>query len=245
MPSYCIVRYIGSKNRMAPLIAKRLHATGRDTMVDVFGGSAAVTLNAGFQKRIYNDIDGDLVNLFRVLADPPLRRQLLKILRWQPLSRRIYTDDYKGYRANMFSFSHLKDPVARARAMLYRSLLTFGGKMRSGGFQVSTADRPYIKELGKYQSILRTIVEIGEFFRSTIIENLPYQKCISLYGKLRSTVLFIDPPYPELQRYYSCDFTEADHVFLAQQLVETPAPVVCTFYDTETVSREALGLRDF
>jgi DNA adenine methylase len=71
MPSYCIIRYLGSKNRMAPLIAERLHATGRDTLVDVFGGSAAVTLNTGFQKRIYNDIDGDLVNLFRVLADPP------------------------------------------------------------------------------------------------------------------------------------------------------------------------------
>jgi DNA adenine methylase len=78
MPSYCIVRYIGSKNRMAPLIAKRLHATGRDTMVDVFGGSAAVTLNAGFQKRIYNDIDGDLVNLFRVLADPPPQATVTK-----------------------------------------------------------------------------------------------------------------------------------------------------------------------
>ncbi len=96
MPSYCLIRYLGSKNRLAPVIAERLHATGRDTLVDVFGGSAAVTLNSGFRKRIYNDIDGDLVNLFRVLADPPLRQKLLKILRWQPLSRAVHSTIYRS-----------------------------------------------------------------------------------------------------------------------------------------------------
>jgi DNA adenine methylase len=226
---------LGSKNRLAPLIAQRLHATGRQTLVDVFGGSAAVTLNTGFDKRIYNDIDGDLVNLFRVLADPLGRRRLLKKIRWTPPSREIYEKDGRGYSAHGFSFSYIADPVDRACAVLYRSLFTFGGKLRSGGFSISASNRQYIKEIGKYNAILRSIVKIGEFFRNTIIEHLHYQECIQKYGALRSAVLFVDPPYPDLQKYYSCDFSKADHVFLAHQLVNVPAPVVCTFYDNATV----------
>lgn len=235
MPSYCLIRYLGSKNRLAPVIAKRLHATGKDTLVDVFGGSAAVTLNTGFQKRVYNDIDGDLVNLFKVLSDKEQRRKLLRILRWQPPSREIYELDGRAYGRHGFTFSFIKDPVDRARAVLYRSLFTFGGKLRSGGFSVSTVGREFIKEVGKYNAILKSIVRIGEFFRGTVIEHLHYQACIEKYGKLRTSVLFVDPPYPELQKYYSCDFTKADHVFLAHELVNVPAPVICTFYDNATV----------
>ncbi len=235
MASYCLIRYLGSKNRLAPLIAERLKATGRSTLVDIFGGSAAVLLNSGFQKRIYNDIDGDLVNLFRVLAEPGTRKQLLKILRWQPASRRIFEDDRNGYVAHGFSFAYLKDPTDRARAVLYRSLFTFGGKMRTGGFVISASDRQYIKEIGKYNSILRSIVKIGEFFRDTIIENLHFSEIIQMYGKNHSVVLFADPPYPELQKYYSHEMLKSEHAFLAHQLVNVPAPVVCTFYDCPTV----------
>lgn len=235
--AYALIRYVGSKNRMAKRIAARLHATGKDTLVDVFGGSAAVTINAGFQKRVYNDIDGDLVNLFRILADPLMRRKLLKILRWQPPSREIFEVDGRAYSSHGFTFSFLEDPIDRARAMLYRSLFVFGGKIRSGGFVVSLFGRAYIKEIGKYNSILRSIVKIGEFFRNTVIERLHYQDCISKYGNQRSTVLFADPPYPEVKKYYSCDFCEADHVFLAHALANVPAPVICTFYDNSTVRR--------
>lgn len=235
--NYCIIRYVGSKNRMAPLIAERLHATGRDTLVDIFGGSAAVVLNTGFIKRVYNDIDGDLVCLFRTLAEPDKRQKLLNVLKWQPPSREIFTDDGLVYSRNGFSFSSKTDQVDRSRAVLYRSLFAFGGKMRSGGFQVSTSDRKFIKEIGKYGSILRNIVKIGDFFRNTVIENLHYSDCIEKYGHLRSTVLFVDPPYPELQKYYSNDFSNSDHAFLASSLLNIPAPVVCTFYDCETVRR--------
>ncbi|MBM4165242.1 MAG: DNA adenine methylase, partial [Lentisphaerae bacterium] len=77
-----LIPYIGGKHRISGVVAGHLRASGCDTLVDVFGGSAAVTLNAGFTKRIYNDADGDLVNLFRVIADPATRAPLLHRLRW-------------------------------------------------------------------------------------------------------------------------------------------------------------------
>ena len=50
--SMSFVRYVGAKHRLAPEIAKRLQGTGRTCLVDVFGGSGAVVMNAGFKKRV-------------------------------------------------------------------------------------------------------------------------------------------------------------------------------------------------
>ncbi|MFA6063931.1 MAG: DNA adenine methylase [Gallionella sp.] len=230
-----LMPYIGGKHRMAREIALRLHATGADTLIDVFGGSAAVLLNAGFQKRIYNDASADLVNMFRVLADKQLLNDLLFKLHWTPCSRRIFQDDYSVYLRGGLSFRLITDPIERARATLYRHLFSWGGKARSGGFSVSTGDRCAIKEVGRYQRVLTKLDEIGAYFRGTCIENLDYQAAITMYGQKRNHVLFCDPPYIGTENYYAETFKEADHVFLSEQLNQIPAAVVLTYYDVPLV----------
>lgn len=220
---------------MAREIALRLHATGADTLVDVFGGSAAVLLNAGFEKRIYNDSSADLANLFRVLADPVRRANLLQRLTWTPVCRRIFTDDYAIYLRGGFSFALLTDPVDRARATLYRQLLAWGGKGRCGGFSAGIGDRKAIKEVLRYQNVLKKLDAIGDFFRGTCIENLDYQDAVRIYGVKSNAVLFCDPPYDGTEQYYSEAFSRADHVFLAHLLTEAPAPCVCTYYDSPLI----------
>ena len=229
------LRYIGAKHRIAPVIARYLQESGATCLVDVFGGSGAVTMNSGFKKRVYNDIDGDLVNLFRVLADPCTRPQLLKRCKWLPPSRQIYEDDYKIYLAGGFSFVSIADKVERARATFYRGCFSFGGKMRSGGFQVSFTGRDLIKEVSRYSNLLRRFNMYGEFWRRTVIENKSYQKIISNYGRTTNPVLYFDPPYDGTEKYYSHHFTKADHVFLAEQITMAPAPAVGSYYDTPLV----------
>ena len=226
-----LIPYIGGKHRIASQLAVFLRATGAQTVVDVFGGSGAVLLNSGFQKRIYNDADGDLVNLFRVLANDAQRAALLRRLRQLPMSRRIFDDDYRGYLQNGFSFAYLADPVERARATFYRHHLSFGGKTRSGGFTCSTGDRGKLKEAYRYRNALRRIVEMAQFWRETVIENLHYSEAISIYGRRPGVVLFCDPPYVETENLYSHRFSRADHTFLANQLSDCVAPAVCTYYD--------------
>jgi DNA adenine methylase len=229
-----LMPYIGGKHRIAGQIAQRLRATGADTLCDVFGGSAAVTLNAGFSKRIYNDLSGDLYCLMTVLADPERRRQLIKRLRWTTPSRRLYLDDYALYVSGGFSFCGVADPIERAAKVFYRHHYSFGGKTRSGGFSVSTGDRHGIKEAIRFRNVLRRLVRIGEFLRSTVIENLDYSEIVSMYGRRANVVLFVDPPYVGTERYYS-GVSTFDHVFLAQQLDACACPVVATYYDCELI----------
>lgn len=230
-----LMPYIGGKHRMAKEIAKRLHATGADTLVYVFGGSAAVTLNSGFRKRVYNDKDGDLVNLFKVLSDADQRKEMLRKLRWTPCSRKIFLEDAAIYKKNGFSFSSIQDAPSRARATLYRALLAFGGKVRSGGFAPSAHQDRHIKEVVRYRSVLKKLAAIGEFFRGTLIENLDYQDCISKWGRKSNTVLFCDPPYMGTESYYSCPFSASDHIYLSQQLSTCKSAVVLTYYDSPAV----------
>jgi DNA adenine methylase len=69
------VTWFGSKSRLTPKIIK--HLVEHQTYCEPFGGSAVVLLAKSPSKvEVYNDIDGDLVNLFRVLRDPQLFEQL-------------------------------------------------------------------------------------------------------------------------------------------------------------------------
>lgn len=232
-----LIPYIGGKHRLAHRLVEFCALSGADTFVDVCGGSAAVTLAAcgRFSKLIYNDVDGDLVNLFRVISNPGQRATLLRILRWLPASRKIFDEDGDKYRAGGFSFSQVKDPIERARCTLYRHLFAFGGKVKCGGFSLSVGDRDRIKEVMRYQNVLRKVAQIGELFRGIALENLHYQELIQSYGYRKNVVLFVDPPYDGTENIYSRTFGPGDHVFLAQQLDTIPAPVVCTYYDTPLI----------
>lgn len=231
------IRYIGAKNRLARHIAPHLHATGADCLVDVFGGSGAVSHKAGFGKRIYNDVDGDLVCLFRVMSDSSRRAQLLRSLRWLPPSREVFCSDYQVYSAGGFSFRSVEDDIERARMVFYRGSFCFGGKMRCGGFQVSFSDRPQIKELARYRQVLRDFAAWGAFWQGTVIENMDYRDLISTYGRRDRVVLYVDPPYVGTEQHYSRRFSASEHAVLAQQLAAAKAPSVVSYYD-EPLIRE-------
>lgn len=188
-----------------------------------------------FQKLIYNDIDGDLVNLFRVVSDDKLRVQLFRMLRWLPPSRKVFNDDQSIYVAGGFSFSGCTDLVERARRTFYRHCFAFGGKVRCGGFAISTGNCKRIKEVARYRNTLRKLVRVGDLFRGAMIENLHYSELLAAHGQKQTTVLYIDPPYDGTEDCYSRSFGRGDHIFLANQLSTLPSPVVCTYYDTPLI----------
>lgn len=233
-----LIPYVGGKHRLAKRIVDACSREGLDTFVDVFGGSGAVTLAAGhFQKRIYNDLDGDLVNLFRVVSHPSQRIDLFRMLRHLPPSRRIFDEDAAVYVSNGFSFHMTADPVERARRTFYRHLFAFGGKVRSGGFAVSTGDPTRIKEVSRYRNTLRKLARAAKSFSGCLIENLHFSEIIRVHGRRADAVLFIDPPYVGTEDYYSRGFGTADHIFLAHQLATCAAHVVCTYYDAPLVRK--------
>lgn len=226
------LKMIGSKYRMIKPISECLHGTGAETLVDVFGGSGSVVMNAGFDKNVYNDVDGDLVNFYRVVRDPDKYRALLWQLRCYPMSREEFNalrDDYVGH-GN--SFAHHTD-VERAARTFYRSIYSYGGKFRSGGFSCSTADRRFIKENKTWHSRLRDFARLKAFWTRVCIEHLDFQDCITAYGQRPGVVFYVDPPYYGTENYYTHTITPGHHAFLAEQLSSVPASAVVSYYEFE------------
>ena len=94
-----------------------------------FGGGGSIELNAPFNAiEVYNDLNGDAVNLFKIVANPQKLSQLLDLIFATPYSRAEF------HRA--FAVTH--DPLEQARRFLIRQQQSFGGLGRSFGVK-STA----------------------------------------------------------------------------------------------------------
>ena len=222
-----VMPYIGGKHRLAREIAARLHLPGVDTLVDVFGGSAAVTLNAGFTKRVYNDRNADIVNVFRCLADRGRCADLHRMLRRMPPSRALFEECKRPMTGT---------DVERAALTFYAQMFSFGGKSTDGGFSVSIGDRYGVKEVVRYRNMLRRLSSFTTFFSETVLENLDYQEIIAAYGQKDNVVLFCDPPYVSTEYYYAgARFAQWDHWNLAQILNGAKSHVVLTYYETPTL----------
>ena len=232
-----IIPYIGGKHRMARHIVPHLQRKGVDVLVDVFGGSGAVTMAAApvFSKRVYNDLSKDLVNLFTVLRTGSLRPRLFRMLKNTPASRIVWEEYGRVWLRGGFSFESIADPVERAAATFYRHQFAFGGKARSGGLSVSTGDREGIKEIVRYRNTLRRLAETATLWRSTMIENLDAIDMVETYGNRNGVVLYCDPPYDGTENYYANKFAPFQHVMLVSALQDVKAHAVVSYYDTPLI----------
>ena len=85
-PKRPLLRYHGGKWKLAPWILRHLPA--HRTYVEPFGGGASVLLQKPrSHAEVYNDLDGDIVNFFRVLRDQQQRARLIEALTLTPYAR--------------------------------------------------------------------------------------------------------------------------------------------------------------
>ena len=164
-----IFKYIGSKARLAPLIARLL--PDHECYVEVFGGTASVlVVKPRSPVEVYNDINEDLVNFFRVLRDRPW--ELVAAVMLTPYSRAIYEEVRKR------DLSQL-DPVLRAAMFFYRQNASTSGF--KSGFSVSP--RPDEKKAWEYLNKVISLVEFSNRFFGVIIECLDFRDVIKRYDR--------------------------------------------------------------
>lgn len=99
------LRYHGGKFRMAPWVVG--HFPAHRCYVEPFGGAASVLLHKKpAYAEVYNDLDGDIVNFFRVLRDPEQAERLIAACVLTPYAREEFEQAYQ----------HSDDVIERPRA---------------------------------------------------------------------------------------------------------------------------------
>lgn len=230
-----IVQYQGGKWRMAPWIIS--HFPPHAIYVEPYGGGASVMLRKGMSKHdVYNDLDGDMVNLFTVLRDPNLAQQLARALHFTPFSRTEFESAYSGS----------SDPVERARRLLIRSHMGFGsnGIHQKTGFR-GTGIRTSAPPQHNWADMPTVVDIVHQRFRGVVVEN---RNALDLIRAQDSdeTLFYVDPPYPAYTRgpghYYAFEMSDDDHRELAAVLRGVRGMVVisgypCDLYDNELYAK--------
>jgi len=211
--------YYGGKMTLAPQIAQLLPA--HDHYVEPFAGSLAVLLaKEPSQAETVNDLDGDLVNFWKVLRDQPEALERLAAL--TPYSRAEYEISK--------SLDGATD-LERARRILVRLNQGRSNSMQPHGWRSGRKGSPSMGH--QFKNRAARITPTAERIAAVVIENRDAIEMIRDYGREPSVCVYADPPYLGSTRAsnYRHEMLEDDlHVKLADALRNCKASVVLSGY---------------
>ncbi|MEW6462971.1 MAG: DNA adenine methylase [Pseudomonadota bacterium] len=234
-----VIRYHGGKFRLAPWVIE--HFPPHQVYVEPFGGAAGVLMQKPRSHgEVYNDLDGDIVNLFRVLQDTTQREQLAERLVLTPFAR----DEFD------LAWIYTDEPVERARRTVIRAQMGFGS---SGATKASTGLRidPYRKYGTAPQLWARfpdNLAAFGQRLQGVLIENRPALDVIRQHDSA-SALHYVDPPYmhstrvqgAQKGRYYRHEMSDEAHLELLETLKSLAGMVIVSGYPCELYDKMLKG----
>lgn len=228
-PTRPVLRWHGGKWLLAPWILG--HFPAHQVYVEPFGGAASVLMQKERSyAEIYNDLDDDVVTLFRVLRDDEQSTRLLAALRHTPFARTEFVGAYEVP----------DDPIERARNLVIRSFMGFGSNghniKRKTGFRANS-NRSGTTPARDWLNYPDSLALVAERLRGVIVENRPAVE-VMLAHDGPQTLHYVDPPYlPETRsglmhspECYAHEMTTEQHVDLLTTLCEMRGMVILSGY---------------
>ena len=224
-PKRPLLRYHGGKWKLAPWVMQFFPE--HHTYVEPFAGAASVLMRKErVPCEVINDLDDQLVNLFRVLQDKEKAEQLRRLCHLTPFARSEFDRSYED----------TPEPIEQAHRMIVRSFFGYGSKScvskTKNGFrsQRSETNSPAV-DWASWPEVLPAAVER---LRGVVIENKPALDVITRYNK-EGGLMFVDPPYVHScrnlnQGSYRHEMTDDDHRELAEKLRQCESYVVISGY---------------
>lgn len=220
-----VLRWHGGKWKLAPWIIQ--HFPQHRTYVEPFGGAGSVLMRKERSyAEVWNDLDEDVVNLFRVLRSPDA----------DELVRRVYLTPFS--KADFIAaYGDTDCPIERARFLVVRSFMGFGsnGHARKTGFRANSNRNGTTpaKDWANYPASLEAVVER---LRGVIVENKDAVDVMRQHDSPQ-TLHYVDPPYvPETRDRgsdYNHEMTVEQHADLLSYLASVSGMVVLSGYPSE------------
>lgn len=228
-----VFRYPGSKWSIADWIISHF-PEGYEKMVylEPFCGSGAVFFkkNPGAVETI-NDLDSNIVNLFRMLREDP--EGLKRVLTLTPYSREEYD----------LSFEPCDDPLEKARRYMVRTTQAIGAKMHNNE-KCGWRNHKQMKIGGtacKWAGITDTIDEAARRLRGDTthlvqIEHMDAFRLIERYNN-SDTLMYLDPPYVRRTRrsgaLYNHEMTDGEQRQLLDLISCSKAKIIISGYESQ------------
>ncbi len=248
-PSRPMLRWLGGKYRLAHKIVALMPP--HRIYVEPFGGAASVLLaKPRAYNEVLNDLDGELVNLYRVLRRPDLARALIARLRLTPYAEAEYR----------LALEPSDEPIERAARLIIRSHMGHGSNAaqasRATGFR-SDGRSGSTNVAGEWAALARTMRQITRRLRGVTLRQEPAGRLIDLYRDPK-VLIYLDPPYlpdtrsgkqkgGEPYHAYAHEMTLAEHRDMLAQLADHPAMIILSGYPSDLYDSALQGweVREF
>lgn len=236
-----IIKWAGGKRQLLPVLLKNLPEKYNGTYYEPFFGGGALFFELAPKIAHINDINQDLIGLYKVFFQKKELHELIKLL---DKHEKNHSKDYyylvrsqdrnKNYTSN--------SRVFKAARLIYLNKSCFNGLYRvnsKGYFNVPFNNN---KKVNLYEK--ENFLEINDFFSKNTIHISSLNYIESLKGIKKGDFVYFDPPYDDLEdkksftSYSKFGFTKENQIQLANLFKElSNKGVYCMLsnHDTELI----------
>lgn len=235
-PARPIMRYHGGKWRLADWIITQFPA--HKVYVEPFGGAASVLMRKPRSHgEVYNDLDGDMVNVMRVLKDPGMRDALAEALTFTPYARHEFEK----------AWEIVDEPVERARRTFVRAEMGFGSAgatKGTTGFRIDSK-RNYGTAMQIWARVPEGLRAFGLRLQGVLLENRPALQVMHDHDTSH-TLFYVDPPYIHDTRKmgsacFRHEMDDEQHVEMLDTLLELDGMVILSGYPHPAYDERLIG----
>lgn len=214
------LKWAGGKSKLASFIESKMSETRGKRLVEPFAGSAAISLALEFDAYLLNDINTDLINLYRTLASE--KQDFIQYAKSFFIPENHLEDAFYQLRDR---FNGSQDITERSAIFIYLNRHAFNGLCRynkKGLFNVPFGHYkkpPLFPEKGMQDFLSKS--------DRMVFQNLDFKEII--INTNSNDIIYCDPPYVPLNEtasftaYSQGSFNLDDQTQLAD-LVRTQAP---------------------
>ncbi len=224
--------WFGGKRKIASKIIEQL-GVHRAYWEPFCGSMAVLMVKRPCEMETVNDLNGDLVNLAKVIQDGDSAWQL-----YDKLARTLYSEQlFKEAKERWTSTEYSNDIIDVDRAYnwfvaSWMGINGFGGTKR---FNYNFAMRWKVgggQGTTRWQSVVGSLPAWHKRLRNVVIVQRDAFELLEKINDDSDTAIYCDPPYFEKSSKYVHDFSDDDHIKLSESLARFKrARVAVTYYD--------------
>lgn len=226
-----LVRWYGGKGQLMQQVLPWIPRTR--VYVEPYGGAASILLNRKISAvEVYNDLDGRLVNLARVIQDARQYRRL----RWRLEHTPYSFDEFK----RALDLRNSADPVDAAWGFFVSQNQGFGGKADTSGNwgRVFVERRGVAMTVSTFRSRVRRLRHVRARMLAVQLDNRDALDVLR-YWDSADTTFYLDPPYAAETRakghrnVYAHECEDGHHVALVGLLLTLKGCAVLSGYASD------------
>ncbi len=227
-----ILKYPGSKWRIARQLVELIPP--HHSYVEPYFGSGAVLFNkVPSPIETINDLDSEVVNLFRCIQQDSER--LARLVMTTPFSREVYEQQFEGTEQTRYASQYQRAAGFLAKCWQGHGFRTNGCKV---GWKNDVHGREQAYAVWNWYRLPNWIVDVAERLRMVQIEHRPALEVIGRFC-YDNVFMYLDPPYllnTRRGKQYKHEMTDVDHEELLKAVLQSPAKIMISGYESEMYS---------